>query len=595
MSERSAEFSEFIRTLKEKCDLVEVIGSAVKLERRGYQYWACCPFHHEKTPSFAINAADKFYHCFGCGVSGDVITFVKEYENVDFMQAVRLLAARAGMEVPAFDDKIAEENAAKKKKRDRLSALMKDAARFYLGNLYSGRAGEHLAYLEKRGITPSVARKFGLGASLDYRSLPAALLSAGYTREECAESGACALTEDGRLIDALGERLIIPIINHFDEVVAFGGRMLKPTDRAKYKNTRETALFDKRKNLFNVNLLKKEKRLGALPYVIMVEGYMDALSLYQAGFRNVVASMGTSLTKEQARLAKRYSDAVYISYDGDFAGQKANLRGLDILKEEGLKVRVVPMPEGMDPDDVVQKQGAEGYRKCLDAAMPLLDFRILAAKRKYDLSRSDEVRDFVREALSVIRDAESETEREELLKKLSAESGVSLGSLQRDLETAPPPEKTPEPARPAEENADGRTRAARFVLCAALLSKPYAEGFDVREELFDLPAHKTIANFITSSRAEGKLRPSGIFDLLPEDGELSEVLNLDFGDNLDGEHAEQYFRDCARTLEKRLLAEKIAAARAAYSEAADEGEKREILARIDAYTKKSKNIGGGNQ
>ena len=187
-------------------------------------------------------------------------------------------------------------------------------------------------------------------------------------------------------------------------------------------------LFNKSRTLFNLNQVKKLRRAGGLNSLIMVEGYMDAISLAQAGFPNVVASMGTSLTKDQARLCKRYADDVFISYDGDFAGQKANLRGLDIMKQEGLKVRVVPLPDGLDPDDVIQKQGAAAYQACLDHAMPLIDFRIHAAKSKYDLSRSDERRDYVRDALQIVREAESATEREQLLKRISEEADVSIGA-----------------------------------------------------------------------------------------------------------------------------------------------------------------------
>lgn len=579
-------FSDFIRVLKDKSDIVDVVGSYIKLERRGYNYWACCPFHHEKTPSFSINAADGYYHCFGCGVSGDVIGFVKGYENVDFMQAVQILAARAGLQVPAFDDRTAEEAAEKKKKRDRLVLLMRDAARFYFGNLYSGRASAHLAYLERRGISPSTARKFGIGASLDYTALPAYLLAQGYTPEECAESGACTKTDDGRLIDAEGERLIIPIISHMDEVIAFGGRLIKDLDRAKYKNTRETALFNKSKTLYNLNLVKKEKRAGGLASVIMVEGYMDAISLYEAGFKNVVASMGTSLTKEQARLCKRYTENVFISYDGDFAGQKANLRGLDILKQEGIKVRVVPLPEGLDPDDVIRKTGAEGYRKCLDAAMPLIDFRILSVRRKYDLTKTDEKRDFVREALAVVREAESATEREELLKRLSAESEVSVTALQRDLETAPPPRKETPPAAVREDGADREKKAARFILAACLFSKPYTQNCRLEEFEFTDPEHRAIADFILEGRRAGRIRPSGIFDVLSSDGaELSEILGLDYGDNLDTEVSAQYFGDCVSTLMQESLRKKIAREQAQYDAATAE-EKREILSRIREYNQR---------
>ncbi len=594
-----SEFTEFVRVLKEKNDIIEVIGSYVKLERRGYQYWACCPFHHEKTPSFAINGADKFYHCFGCGRSGDVITFIKEYENVDFMQAVQLLAARAGLEVPAYDDRAAEEAAAKKKKRDRLSALMKTAARFYLNNLYSGRAAEHLDYIAKRGLTSPVLRKFGIGASLDYAGLPAHLLANGFTPEECVESGACTRTEEGRLIDAEGGRLIIPIIDQLDDVIAFGGRVMKPTDRAKYKNTRETVLFNKSKTLFNINLVKKEKRLGNLSNLIMVEGYMDTISLYQAGFHNVVASMGTSLTKEQARLAKRYTDNVLISYDGDFAGQHANLRGLDILKDEGIKVRVVPMPEGLDPDDVVRQMGPEGYRDCLEKAMPLIDFRLLSVRRKYDLSDPYARRDFVKESLEVLKEVESAAEREELLARLSASSGISQTALLRDLEQTPSkPQQPSEPVRPSakRETVTGGMRAARFVLAACLLSKPYAAACDLASVEFADEEHRAIAAYILRGRAEGGVRPAGLFDLMDPDGELSEVLNLDYGDNLEGPVAEKYFQDSLASLEISSLLSKKAEAAARFDSAGSDEERTEILRQIDEYNKKinrmKKTIGG---
>ncbi len=583
------DFADFLRILKEKNDITDVIGSYVKLERRGYSYWACCPFHHEKTPSFVVNAADRYYHCFGCGKSGDVITFVKEYENVDFRQAVEILAARAGLEVPAADDRSAEEAAEKKKKRDKLLLLLRDAARFYLNNLYSGRAGPHTDYAAKRGLLPSTMKKFGLGASLDYGGLPAYLLAQGYTPEECVESGACVRTDEGRLIDAQGERLIIPIINNLDEVIAFGGRVLVPTDRAKYKNTRETMLFNKSKNLFNINLVKKEKRAGGIPSLIMVEGYMDTISLYQAGFRNVVASMGTSLTKEQARLCKRYTDTVYISYDGDFAGQKANLRGLDILKEEGLKVRVVPLPEGLDPDDVVRRQGEEGYRKCLDEAMPLIDFRILASQRKYDLADPYEKREFVGEALSIVKEAESETEREELLRRISERSGVSYSALQRDLDAVTREKKEvdrPAPAPAREESADGEKKAARFVLACCLLSKPFAADCDLAACDFSDEEHRTVAEYILRGRREGSVRPGGLFEIMSPDGELSEILNLDFGDNLEGEAAERYFKDSLLAMERRSLSARISKERERYEESTMQEERREILLRINEYTKK---------
>lgn len=583
------DFTEFLSELKEKNDLVEVIGSYIKIERRGYNYWACCPFHHEKTPSFSINAAEKYYHCFGCGVSGDVIGFVKEYENVDFNQAVQILAARAKLDVPTFDNRSQEEVLARKQKKARLLSLMKDSARFYFNNLYSGRADAHLEYIAKRKLQPTTLKKFGIGASTDYHSLPKYLMDKGYTREELEESGACAKTVEGKLIDAQGGRLIIPIINNLDEVIAFGGRLLKKTDRAKYKNTKDTVLFDKSKNLYNINLVKKLKKASAISSLIMVEGYMDAISLYQAGFENVVASMGTSLTKEQARLCKRYTDNVFISYDGDFAGQKANLRGLDIMKQEGLKVRVVPLPDGLDPDDVIRTSGAEGYRTCLDQAMPLIDFRIHAAKAKYDLTRTDEKRDFIKDAISIVREAESATEREELLKRISTESGVSITALMRDLENVPAPkEEIKSPPMPREEG-DGERKAERYILAACLFNKPYAKDCNLDKLDFRDETHAKIAEYISEERLTvGKVRPSGIFDVIQESGELSQLLDLHSGDNLDGEHAEKYFADCLQRLEKRALDEQIASCKHAYDEAETPEKKRDILEFLGELMKKQK-------
>lgn len=588
---REGEYAEFLKTLKTKCDLVEVISSYVKVERRGANYWACCPFHHEKTPSFSINAPDRYYHCFGCGASGDVIRFVQEYENVEFPQAVEILAKRAGLEVPANDDRSGERTAELKRKKDNYLKIMRLSARFYLNNLYSGKAEKYLEYLSGRKLSPSTVKKFGLGASFDFTSLPSFLLDNGFSPQDIVDSGACIRSDEGRILDAEGGRLIFPIINHMDEVIAFGGRVMVKTDRAKYKNTRETMIFNKSKNLYNVNLVKKLKRAGGISSVIMVEGYMDAISMYQAGFQNVVASMGTSLTKEQARLCKRYSDNVFISYDGDFAGQKANLRGLDILKEEGLRVRVVPMPEGLDPDDVVKKFGADGYRDCLEKAMPLIDFRILAAQRKYDFSKSDERRDFVKEALAIVREAESATEREQLLKRISSLADVSYSALMRDFENAPAPKAESAPAPPVrEENADREKKAARFVLAACLLNREYAQTCDPTELQFDDGEHRKIAAYIEEGRKEGRIRPSGLFDLMEADGELAEVLNLDYGDNLDGEKAERFFADSVNTLRRKKLLEEQSRLTAAYDKEQSREERAKIAVQLGELMKKLKNV-----
>ena len=234
-------------------------------------------------------------------------------------------------------------------------------------------------------------------------------------------------------------RLIIPIIDNMNNVIAFGGRVIVKTDFAKYKNTRETTVFIKNKTLYNINNLKKLKReKGVLPYVIMVEGYMDVIALYSAGFKNVVASMGTSLTIEQARLLMRYTDTVVISYDGDSAGQNATFRGLQILKDAGLTVKCVSLPDNLDPDELIKLRGAAAYQKLVDEALPLIDYKLDFLRKKYDLTSVTEKRQFVDNALRVIRESDKEFEREELLKKLSEASRLTYQSLKRDLEKSPP-------------------------------------------------------------------------------------------------------------------------------------------------------------
>ena len=578
---------EYLQQLKSKNDLVEVVSAYVPLERKGGNWWGRCPFHHEKTPSFTVHAEGQFYHCFGCGASGDVISFIREIESVDFMDAVKILAERAKMPLPEmnFDT---EKTAEQKRRRDAVLQILRAAAHFYLDNLNSGKADAHVQYILDRKIAAPIVRKFGLGASLDFRSLPQFLLDKGFRRDDILESGAVALSEkNGRLIDAQGGRLIFPVINAFGDVIAFGGRVLGKTDFAKYKNTRETIVFNKSKTLYNINLVKKLKKAAGLKDIIVVEGYMDTLALYQAGFQNVVASMGTALTKDQARLAKRYADSVYISYDGDFAGQKGAIRGLEILRDEQLNVRVVPLPDGLDPDDVIKMQGSEGYQKCLDAAMPLIDFKLEAARRKYDLGKTEERRAYIAEALKIIREADSESLKEDLLKQLRDRTGVTYESLRRDLDSAPAPAPAPVELPKADpalqgDGADRLTRARRFVLAAVLFGARYAKNFDLSGVEFAHPVHNTIAEYIKERQKRGEaVRASALFDLFDENTpELNEILDLSVGDALQGENGARYFDACVRSLECARLTEELDRLSALCDAETDLSKKKEMTRRI---------------
>lgn len=590
---------DFLRLLTDKLNIVDVASSYMHLEKKGGTFWACCPFHHEKTASFHIDENRQFYHCFGCGASGNVIKLVQEMESLDFVDAVKLLAEKANLPLPQASQD-GERTAELKRKRDTLLKIMNDCAHFYLDNLNSGKADAHIQYILSRNIPAGAVRAFGLGASLNYYDLPKYLLSKGYSKQDILDSGAVNEVE-GKLLDSQGGRLIFPIINALDEVVAFGGRALKKTDFAKYKNTKETLIFNKSRMLYNINRLKKLRRAGGLTEVIMVEGYMDAISLHIGGFKNVVASMGTSLTLEQARLIKRYCGKVLISYDGDGAGQKANMRGLEILKNEGLDVRVVPLPEGLDPDDVIKQLGPEAYRQCLNNALPLIDYKMSVTRKAFDISKPEDKIKYVGEALKIVRSAETSAERELMLKNLRDETGISFEALSRDLSQVPAEkneqadEKTGLPA----DTADLKVKASRFVAAAYLFGARYTQDFDIDEVPFANDVHTLIASYVKSKALLGeKITLSEIFDFFeegtPEYEELCRVLDLNDGENLEGEVPQRYFSDCLRLLKTESIADAIEEVKKQFSATDDVEEKRQTAELLQKLIKQKEKLKNGD-
>ncbi len=588
---------EFLRTLKDKLNIVDVASAYFNLEKKGGNYWACCPFHHEKTASFSVNENGQFYHCFGCGASGDVIKLVSEMESLEFMDTVKLLAERAKLPMPEtdFDSRLTTE---RKQKRDTLLKIMNDCAHFYLDNLNSGKADAHIEYILSRKIPSNIVRAFGLGASLNFTDLPRYLLAKGYSKQDMIDSGTVNEV-DGRLVDAQGGRLIYPIINALDEVIAFGGRVLKKTDFAKYKNTKETVIFNKSKTLYNINLLKKLKRTQTIKEVIMVEGYMDTISLYQADFKNVVASMGTSLTQDQARLIKRYTDTVLISYDGDGAGQKANMRGLEILNGEGLNVKVVPLPEGLDPDDVIKRFGADGYRSCLDAAMPLIDYKLSVCRKSFDLSKTEDKRKYVSEAIKIIKTADSSAEQEELLKRLRDETGITFESLNRDLNSTPQPAETKKVERAErQDNATAALKASRFVIASYLFGADYTEGTDVSTLVFENEIHSILAKYVLSKQLmEEKIHLSEIFEFFeentPEYEELTRILDYSDGQSFQGEVALKYFNDCIVKLKVDYIDNQIKKLTEKLNKANEVDMRKEVAREITALLKQKEKIRNG--
>ena len=586
----------FIEQLKNKNDIIDVLSKYVRLEQKGGNFWARCPFHHEKTASFCISSQKQFYHCFGCGKSGDVITFIMEIEALDFFDAVKFLAERVKMPLPNIqydDDKIKEQ----KIQRERDYSLLRDTAFFYAYNLKKEQASKHIEYILSRGVKSAMVQKFGIGASLNFEDLPKHLLSKGYTEEEMIRCGVVDKSKNGKLYDSLGGRLIIPIINAFGQVVAFGGRLLEKADFAKYKNTKETSVFLKSKTLFNLVNVKKLKNEVGLDGIIIVEGYMDVISMVQAGFENVVASMGTSLTKDQARILKRYTDKVYISYDGDFAGQKASVRGLEILKEEGLEVKVVSLPDGLDPDDVCKKFGKDGYLKLIENAMPLIDFKLDIVKRTFDISSVDGRRKYVSNALKVIRESDSPAEQEDLLKKVRDYTGYTYEALKRELYSVKE-EKVEQPTQTVAtsgvlkgERGDKISMASRFILYSYLTNEKYAMEVDIRDFEFDSIAHKTIQKYVVEKLAKDeRLRFNDIFEILSDEDEEEKSLISQIENGIGrGVDKASYFFDCVRTLKLYSIEKEIEGVKALLKDETD-GEKRRLLTKTlgDLLMKKNK-------
>ena len=534
---------DWIDELISKLNIVDVVSKYVPLTRKGRTYWGCCPFHHEKDPSFAVNEDKQFYHCFGCKESGNVITFIQKIESVEFWDAVKILAKAANFTLPerAFTKK---EDGIDAKKRDRLLSLMRAAGRHYYENLNRKEAEPAREYMKMRGLDGALARKFALGYSVDGTEIIDYLKSQGYTTDEIKTAGIIEVGANG-LYDVFARRLIIPIVNHLGEVVAFGGRLLNPSTHiaVKYRNSSNTPIFDKSRTLFALNLVKRKKQKENINYVIIAEGYMDVMMLHKAGFDTAIASMGTALTFKQAKLIKNYSKNVYISYDGDSAGQAATLRGLDILREAGLNVKVVVLPDGLDPDDLIKQRGKEAYQKLLDEALTLTEYKLENAAKKYDLSAPDGKSGYAIEALKIIGELDSPVEQEEYVRVVIKNTGyrketllkqLGLTEQKRDEQKEEERQKQEQEQKSEKELTDKR---ALFVVASMIHNRDYADmKADIYPYLKDEYLKKAYEYAVNCRKTGEKCNPSAMFSLLGEK-DAFKVAGYEF---LDGDNAAKY-------------------------------------------------------
>ncbi len=420
---------DFISEIKYQNDLSDIASNYIQLKRRGRNLVGLCPFHNEKTPSFNIYSENGSFYCFGCGTGGDVITFVMKIEHLDYMEAIKFLAQRAGIPLPEddFDDSTS-------RMRTRIYEANREAARYYYANLYSVQGKNALKYLHDRALTDKTIRHFGLGYSLPSRfELVDYLKEKGFTNSELIAANLAVPTRSGNsVVDRFFDRVMFPIIDLRGNVIAFGGRVMSDI-KPKYLNTSDTMVFSKSSNLFSLNNAKNNKDRS----LILCEGYMDVIALNQAGFTQAVATLGTALTDEQALLMKRYCDEVIICYDADEAGQKATARAIEILRRAGIVVRVIVVPDGKDPDEFIRKNGDKGtaaFKNILNNSGNDIDYRLFKLSSKYDLKTTSGKLSYLSDAVKVLATVDNAMERDIYCSKLSDQVDVEKNSIKEQIE-----------------------------------------------------------------------------------------------------------------------------------------------------------------
>ena len=416
---------EFLDDLRRRADIESTVSSYVSLKRKGKILTGLCPFHNEKTPSFTVYPETQSYYCFGCGNGGDVITFIRNIENLDYMEAVKLLADRHGVSMPqdGYDSGLS-------KKRTEMYGANREAARFFHAKLYSPEGRQGLEYFYSRGLTDDTIRRFGLGYAPDsWHDLENYLVSKGYSQQLLYEANILRSTvKNGKryYYDAFKNRAMFPVIDLRGNVIAFSGRRIHDADSdRKYVNTSDTLVYKKGSNLFALNFAKKSKSDS----IILCEGNLDVISLHQAGFTNAVAGLGTALTEEQAHLLSHYAGEIFICYDSDEAGQKATRKAINILGKTTLKVRIIHMTGGKDPDEIIQKFGAEGFKRCLDSAANDVEFSLLSERSKYDISSPAGRSDYLKAAAAVLASLNSPVELDLYISRLSEEFSVNKDAV----------------------------------------------------------------------------------------------------------------------------------------------------------------------
>ncbi|MCM1303963.1 MAG: DNA primase [Lachnospiraceae bacterium] len=547
---------ELVEEIRAKNDIVDVISGYLKMQKKGGNHWACCPFHSEKTPSFSVSGNKQMFHCFGCGVSGNVYTFIMKYENYSFPEAVKMLADRAGVQLP--EEEYSEEARKRESKRARLLEVNKEAARYFYYQLRDPRGRIGYEYLKKRELSDETMHKFGLGyAGKNGAELVRYLRSRGFEDEIIKEAGLATHSEKWGLMSQFWNRVMYPIQDGNHRVIGFGGRVMGEGE-PKYLNSPETPIFDKRRNLYGLNFARTAKSGN----MILCEGYMDVIAMHQAGFTQAVASLGTAFTPEQANLLRRYTDSVLLAYDSDGAGVKAALRGIGILREAGLAGKVIDMRPYKDPDEFMKALGREAFEERIARAENSFFFEIRILEGQFDMNDPESKTRFHREIARKLCEFTEDVERDNYLQAVADKYFIGIGNLRKLVTSyasqtglAKPIERPRSGVQQKNKPEESARRSQRLLITwvtdePALYDKirKYITAEDFTEDLY-----RRVAERLFGELERGEYNPAGIISMFEDEEEQREAAAL-FHTNLPelttGQERAKAFHDIVLAVKK---------------------------------------------
>ncbi len=556
---------DIIEDVRMKNDIVDVISQYVKLTRKGSSYFGLCPFHNEKSPSFSVSPSKQMYYCFGCGAGGNVYTFIMEYENFSFGEAVKHLADRAGVELPKIE--YSKEAREKAKRREQLLEINKQAAQYFYYQLRRENGARAYQYLTDRGLSSETIRKFGLGYSDKYSDdLYKFLKGKNYSDELLRESGLFNVDERHGMYDKFWNRVIFPIMDVNNRVIGFGGRVMGDA-KPKYLNSPETRIFDKSRNLYGLNIARTTRK----NYIILCEGYMDVISMHQAGFTNAVASLGTALTSGHASLLKRYTQEVLLLYDSDEAGVKAALRAIPILREAGVNSRVVSLKPYKDPDEFIKNLGGEAFEERLKKAMDSFMFRIKIGENEFPMEEPQGQNRFFERCAEMLLELNDELERnlyiEAIVKEYKGSYGISSEDLRKRVNalamkgTRAEQRAVPKTSSAEKKKKETAAEKAQKLMLTWLVAYPgifeTVEKY-LKPEDFVVPLYRQVAEMLYEQRAEGEVNPAKLLNAFQDNEEQREVASLFHASiHLESEQEQnRAFADALLRIKEESLAER---------------------------------------